>query len=418
MRTLRPSSRAALAVLTSLFAVPLSPLAAGAEEALPHEQVVDITFPTDPRATYTNDYDSPRSRGSHGATDLIGEKGWGVHAAVGGTVTWAPGSDGSAMPSYGYMVRIKGTDGRKYSYVHLNNDTPGTDDGEGGAEHAYAPGIVEGAEVTRGQLIGYLGDSGNAESSSPHLHFEIEDATVTDPDGTNRINPYFSLKDAEARDDYPVMNSAAAPVGARSVDDSCPDGEVPAHGFHDVEKGSTHDAAIACAVWWNVARGVGGDHFAPGRDVTRAQMASFMARLVVEGGGTLPAEPADHFTDDDGSTHERSINQLAAAGIVGGIGGGRFAPEHLVTRGQMATFLVRAYEHAAAITLPDAADAFSDDDGDTHEARIDQAAAAGFAAGVETDRYAPARNVSRGQVTSFLVRVLDLLVEDGHATTP
>src|SRR5690606_32955657 len=102
-------------------------------------------------------------------------------------------------PSYGYMVTVCGDDGREYHYIHLNNDSPGTDDGRGGPAGAYAPGIRPGVRVARGQWIGYLGDSGNAETTPPHLHFEIEDPRLGDARVRggryrgDRINPYPSL---------------------------------------------------------------------------------------------------------------------------------------------------------------------------------------------------------------------------------
>ena len=104
------------------------------------------------------------------------------------------------MPSYGYAIRVCGDDGRTYHYVHLNNDRPGTDDGRGGARWAYAPGIRRGAYVRRGQWIGYMGDSGNAESTPPHVHFEIREPGLSDSrirggayrDPT-RLDPFYSL---------------------------------------------------------------------------------------------------------------------------------------------------------------------------------------------------------------------------------
>lgn len=198
-------SRCVFVVLSALalLAVAIPPVAASGD----WEQVVDLTFPAEQGVTYTDTYDAPRGNdcGIHRATDLVGSKMTEIYAAVGGEIVWIPGAaEGESEPSYGYMISIRGDDGREYNYVHLNNDTPGTDDGQGGPEHAYAPGLREGSLVERGELIGWLGDSGNAESSMPHLHFEIQDPGVaSDPYGcSGYINPYHSLLDAELRGDY------------------------------------------------------------------------------------------------------------------------------------------------------------------------------------------------------------------------
>jgi hypothetical protein len=55
-------------------------------------------------------------------------------------------------------------------YVHLNNDTVGTNDGRG---VGIRPGLAEGDRVEQGQLLGWIGDSGNAEGGPPHIHFEL-----------------------------------------------------------------------------------------------------------------------------------------------------------------------------------------------------------------------------------------------------
>jgi hypothetical protein len=89
--------------------------------------------------------------------------------------------------SWGYAITLEDSDGYTYNYLHINNDTPGTDDGKGGVDNAYAPFISRGATVRKGQLIGWMGDSGNAENVGSHLHFEIRR-----PDGT-AIDPYLSL---------------------------------------------------------------------------------------------------------------------------------------------------------------------------------------------------------------------------------
>lgn len=147
-------------------------------------EVRDITFPVSGTYSFRNDYGDPRDGGarSHQGNDIIAAKMTPVVATVDGTVTFI------AIPqaSWGYSITIRDSEGYSYRYLHLNNDTPGTDDGAGGESNAYAAGINRGSKVLRGQVLGWVGDSGNAESTVSHLHFEI-----SGPSGV--INPYDSL---------------------------------------------------------------------------------------------------------------------------------------------------------------------------------------------------------------------------------
>ncbi len=87
-------------------------------------------------------------------------------------------------------------------YLHLNNDTPGTDDGAG---WGLMPGIVRGTRVSAGQVIGLMGDSTNAEETAPHLHFELHD-----PAG-NPVDPY----------DYLIAAANVEPACVGATDDEC-----------------------------------------------------------------------------------------------------------------------------------------------------------------------------------------------------
>ena len=145
-----------------------------------------ITFPVDGASTFRDDFGEPRGANGerkHLGVDIIADKLTPVVAAVDGVVSDVV----SPEATWGYAVTIKDNAGYKYIYLHLNNDTPGTDDGLGGEAGAYAPGIKVGAKVKAGDLIGWVGDSGDAEDTGSHLHFEIET-----PKKVN-INPYESL---------------------------------------------------------------------------------------------------------------------------------------------------------------------------------------------------------------------------------
>jgi beta-lactamase superfamily II metal-dependent hydrolase len=217
--------------------------------------------------------------------------------------------------------------------------------------------------------------------------------------------------------EQPQPAPPAAPV-ARDIADACPDGSVPEDGFTDVAQGSTHETAIDCLVWWQVARGVTASEYRPGNGVSRAAMATFIAAAITKAGGQLPDSPPDAFTDDNGITHERAINQLAAVGIIAGTGGGGYTPTGIVTRGQMAVFLARAAEHVTGQELPASGDYFTDDNGTTFESFINQVAEAGITGGSESGAYNASGQVSRAQMGSFIARLLDLLVEAGHGTPP
>jgi peptidoglycan hydrolase-like protein with peptidoglycan-binding domain len=130
----------------------------------------------------------------HEGVDILAPKMTPVFAAAAGTVAWL----GSECCS----VFLRHDDGWMTWYIHLNNDTPGTDDGLG---WGIADGIVPGVRVDAGQLIGWVGDSGNAEDSSPHLHFELMDSNWV------KVDPYPALRMAQGN---ACTRQVAAPLGA------------------------------------------------------------------------------------------------------------------------------------------------------------------------------------------------------------
>ncbi len=195
-------------------------------------------------------------------------------------------------------------------------------------------------------------------------------------------------------------------------DEACPAGVVPANAFAD-DDGNAHETAIDCVKWWSVTAGRDG-RYDPLGGVTRAQMATFLANALDGSGGDLADSPVDFFADDNGTPHERNINRLASVGVVSGKAPGAYAPGDLVTRAQMATFLVRAVKQRTGEVLVSARDYFGDDEGaGGHEANINAAAAAGLASGTSATSYTPSATVRRDQMASFLARVLEFYVERG-----
>jgi len=149
--------------------------------------VPPLLFPVVGQVTYTNDFGQARPGGPHQGNDLMGTKRAPVVAVEEGTVEFW-----TTSASAGCMLYLHGASGTMYEYIHLNNDLTAGNDNKGKcvAGVSYAPGLVDGEHVDAGQLIGYLGDSGDANGIHPHLHFEVH------PKGGKAVAPFPYLQKA------------------------------------------------------------------------------------------------------------------------------------------------------------------------------------------------------------------------------
>lgn len=202
---------------------------------------------------------------------------------------------------------------------------------------------------------------------------------------------------------------------ARKPELACPEGLTIPGSFTDVAVGATHTEMVECLATRGLVRGRTSDTFSPSANVSRAQMATFLVKLLEDAGVELPHDVDDAFEDDNGNIHEEAINQLAAAGLLTGSADGEVRPNVPLTREQMASLIVRALEDAAGLTLSSQLDYFDDDDRSVHEDAINRAAAAGIATGRSVLEYQPGVRLSRAQLATFLARTLDLLLTEQGA---
>jgi peptidoglycan LD-endopeptidase LytH len=135
-----------------------------------------LLFPVDgtPTVRLTDSFDHTRGRGRlHRALDIVAPRHTPVRAVDDGTLLRI-----SRSPAGGLSLYQLDRDGRYgYYYAHLER---------------YAPGLREGVRVARGDLMAYVGSSGNASARAPHLHFAIhrlEGGRRGDP-----LNPYLVLR--------------------------------------------------------------------------------------------------------------------------------------------------------------------------------------------------------------------------------
>jgi hypothetical protein len=186
---------------------------------------------------------------------------------------------------------------------------------------------------------------------------------------------------------------------------------------------------IDCMTGYGLAQGFADNTFRPTLNVSRAEMASFVARLVAKAGVTLPSNPPDMFTDDEiGPPHELAIDQLGALGIWDGTTGEQgssYGPSDPMRRDDMAQILVNAYKLITGSSLAAGTPGtFTDvsNGGDPHGTGTDNAdainalAKAGVVTGKTPTTYEPASPVSRGEFAGFFARYLQLLVNTGKLT--
>ena len=130
---------------------------------------LDLTMvcPIQGGSAYGDTWGAPRSGGRrHQGVDMLAPTGTPLQAVIGGFVSQRDNTLG------GITISLQGDNGNRYYYAHLS---------------AYEG---EGGRVEQGDVIGYVGDTGNAQYSVPHLHFEIR------PNGGVPMNPYPSVRSA------------------------------------------------------------------------------------------------------------------------------------------------------------------------------------------------------------------------------
>jgi murein DD-endopeptidase MepM/ murein hydrolase activator NlpD len=182
MPAFRPTLRSALLVVlvSASLAVPAAARVAGQPPA-------QIVFPVIGTVSYRDDFGEPRAGGPHPGNDILADKRAPVVAVEPGKIVFWTHS-----ATAGCMLYLYGKSGTTYQYIHLNNDLTDRNDNRGKCVPgvSYAPGLKDGMNVVAGELIGYVGDSGDANGLHPHLHFELH------PNDGGPVSPYKWLQSA------------------------------------------------------------------------------------------------------------------------------------------------------------------------------------------------------------------------------
>lgn len=351
--------------------------------------VYDMLYPLAVDSPEISPFGADRDGGSrrHKGVDIAAPKMTPVLAVAGGTVSWIR----DELAGDCCAVGIQHDDGWYSYYIHLNNDTLGTDDGLG---FGLAPGMVDGATVEAGQVIGWVGDSGNAEETVPHLHFELRTPARISVDASAslrnaRRTTLVTAATEEAASASGLLGAPALRFGGAYADD---------------------DRAIQVASI-DLLASVGlldgcdeaGLVFCPNAAATGETITTWLQRAVPDTGGAIAVE----FGEPGRNVERQLLDELAATTSIDelrGCGERRLCADLPLTRAEFAAM--------AADVLPPTnhvADAFSDDDGHRFEAAIDQLAAAGVADTCSlpgSPTFAPDRLLTRAEAAQFISRIL------------
>jgi murein DD-endopeptidase MepM/ murein hydrolase activator NlpD len=163
---------------------PLLPRRAAPDGVLPAE-TDGYVFPVYGQVSYGDDYGAPRAVTEwHHGNDLFATEGTPVLAVADGTLF-----NVGVNTLGGNRLWLRDGRGNTFYYAHLS---------------AYAPVAAEGAQVRAGEVIGFVGHTGQAITTPPHLHFEIH------PGDGDSVNPYPYLLAWQRRTDVALAFRAAA----------------------------------------------------------------------------------------------------------------------------------------------------------------------------------------------------------------
>jgi peptidoglycan LD-endopeptidase LytH len=124
-----------------------------------------LRFPIDPRpdCNVLDNFGDCRGDHAHVGIDVMATRGREIYAVRSGVLVGQFDNTGTA----GYGWTLRGDDGVVYRYMHLDG---------------FAPGLLKDARVVEGQLLGFVGSTGNDTYDNVHLHFEVRiDGRWVDP---------------------------------------------------------------------------------------------------------------------------------------------------------------------------------------------------------------------------------------------
>ena len=288
--------------------------------------------------------------------------------------------DGSTKVSNPYTASADVTLTASWSYISSGSSSDPT-------YSVSTPSKTENGSVTVSPKSASKGDTVTV-TVKPDSGYVLETLTVTDKNGNE-----LTLKDKGNGKYTFTMPAGKVEVKATFMEDNS-----MLNFFYDVPNNAYFYEAVKWAVKNGITTGVGDNLFAPEQPCTRAQIVTFLWRAA---GSPEPKGAASGMTDVvSGSYYEKAVAWAIENGITTGTTTSTFSPDATCTRAQAVTFLARALKAKAA-----SAAEFSDvPTGSYFADAVAWAAANGVTEGIGGGLFGSDNDCTRGQIVTFLYR--------------
>ena len=290
--------------------------------------------------------------------------------------------DGSKFYAAGASYTVSATVTLNASWSYISSGSSSYDP----TYSVSTPSKTENGSVTVSPKNASKGDTVTV-TVKPDSGYVLETLTVTDKNGNE-----LTLKDKGNGKYTFTMPAGKVEVKATFMEDNS-----MLNFFYDVPNNAYFYEAVKWAVKNGITTGVGNDLFAPEQPCTRAQIVTFLWRAA----GSPEPKGTSSFADvAAGSYYAKAVAWAVENGITTGTGDGKFSPDATCTRAQAVTFLARALSAKASGKAE-----FSDVPADSYFAdAVAWAAANGVTEGIGGGLFGPDNDCTRGQIVTFLYR--------------
>ena len=290
--------------------------------------------------------------------------------------------DGSKFYAAGASYKVSATATLNASWSYISSGSSSYDP----TYSVSTPSKTENGSVTVSPKSASKGSTVTI-TVKPDSGYVLETLTVTDKNGdelklTDKGNGKYTF----------TMPGSKVEVKATFMEDNS-----VLNFFYDVPNGAYFYEAVKWAVKNGITTGVGNDLFAPEQPCTRAQIVTFLWRAA----GSPEPKTASSFTDVSANAYyAKAVAWAVENGITNGMTETTFAPDATCTRGQSVTFLYRALKGTASATssfVDVSANAFYAD-------AVGWAVSGKVTDGTSSTTFSPDDNCTRGQIVTFLYR--------------